>query len=253
MDGERTYRQFVIDEVAKAHPGDPIYCSDIAMAMEKSYELPHENACAAAAATLKTIIDAEVVPALRRYKRGIYYLTEETPFGEAGIRRGQLIADRYLLPDIGYETGAGLMLKMGLTTWVPNEWEFVTNKARSRRRVEDLGIAIRPPRCEKVTADNKGHLQTLDALDLLDRTPVDADDPYGVIAAHIVKARLDFEKLTELAEKHYGQNVLAKLAHVAGRLPRRRDEAARKTTPRGAPVRTKYSMLASDAFPTSCM
>ena len=60
-------------------------------------------------------MDGAVLPELRCYQKGIYYRTSVTPFGEVGINKEKLIADKYLLPNIGYETGFTVMHQLGLT------------------------------------------------------------------------------------------------------------------------------------------
>ena len=55
-----------------------------------------------------------------------------------------------------------------------------------------LGVTIRPPKAE-ITAENKSYLQTLDTLELLDKSPIDAEQPYSVIASRV----FDTSKLTK--------------------------------------------------------
>lgn len=72
------------------------------------------------------------------------------------------IADKYLLPDIGYETGLTVLHYMGLTSQMPRERVLATNAAKDCARMDKkLGIVIRPPKAP-VTAENKDYLQMLE-------------------------------------------------------------------------------------------
>ena len=63
--------------------------------------------------------------------------------------------------------------------------KFATNIAKYCTHLDKkLGVTIRPPK-EEITAKNKSYLQMLDALELLDKAPIDAEHPYSVIASHI--------------------------------------------------------------------
>lgn len=136
---------------------------------------------------VKRILDGRVMPDLRCYQKGVYYRTSVTPFGETGINKERLIADKYLLPDIGYETGLTILHRLGLTSQMPRERVLATNTAKDCMRTDrKLGVVIRPPKTF-VTAENKDYLQLLDALDLLEKAPVDEEHPYEVIAGYIQK------------------------------------------------------------------
>ena len=200
--------------------GEPIYTDRIADAMACNLNIPKANAAAAVAVAMKRLMDRKKIPELRRFQKGIYYRAAETPFGETGINKGKLIADRYLLPDKGYETGLGLLHHLGLATQMPAESLIATNSARDCiRHDEKLGVSICPPKTP-VTADNKAYLQILDAMDYLEKAPVDADEPYRILAKHINANQLDYEKLLHLADKYYNHKTILALAHTAGQKER---------------------------------
>ena len=63
--------------------------------------------------------------------------------------------------------------------------KFATNIAKYCTHLDKkLGVTIRPQKAE-ITAENKSYLQMFDALELLDKAPIDAEHPYSVIASHI--------------------------------------------------------------------
>lgn len=77
-----------------------------------------------------------------------------------------------------------------------------------------MGVVIRPPKAP-VTAENKDYLQMLDALDLLEKAPVDEEHPYEIIAEHIQRKGLQYKILLAIADRYYNHNTVLCLAHTA--------------------------------------
>lgn len=214
---KNTYVDFICGILKQVKVGIPIYTKQIALQIAGEYEITEPAAAAATAVAMKRIMDAQSLPDLRCYQKGIYYRTVCTPFGESAINKERLIADRYLLPDQGYETGLTVLHQMGLTSQLPRQRTLATNHAKNCvRSDEKLGVFIRPPKTP-VNAENKQYLQTLDVLNMLKRAPVDAEDPYEVIAVHIKAQGLKYDKLLALADQCYNQNTVIQLAHTASK------------------------------------
>lgn len=210
-----TYAEYIQNYLRQQSHGTPIYTDEIAEAIAVEYEIDKKKAAAAAAVAIKRIMDKGIQPDLRCYQKGIYYRTAVTPFGEIGISREKLIANKYLLPDKGYETGLGLLHHMGLTTQMPAEQLLATNTAKACVRYDSrLGVSICPPKTP-VTAENKAYLQTLDALDLLDKAPVDVQNPYSILFDHIRRNNLQYETLLYYADRYYNRKTILQLAHTA--------------------------------------
>ena len=211
----KTYVEFVYEELKKEQTGSPIYTGKIAANIEKTFNLEPKAAAAATAVAFKRILDGKVMPNLRIYQKGIYYRTVTTAFGETGINKEQLIADKYLLPDIGYETGPAILHRMGLTTQMPRERLLAANMAKNGMRFDKkLGVVVRPPKTE-VTAGNKIYLQILDVLDMMKHTPVDEEQSYLVVAKHILKRKLKYNVLLTLSDRYYNRRTVLQLAHTA--------------------------------------
>lgn len=211
-----TYTEYVQQYLEGQGIGTPIYTDDIANAMAKDYGIDKKKAAAATSVAIKRIIEKDKLEDLRCYQKGIYYRTVVTPFGEIGISREKLIANKYLIADNGYETGMRLLHHMGLTTQMPIEHLLATNVARDCVRYDSkLGVSICPPKT-RVNAENKAYLQTLDALDLMDKAPVDTKNPYAVLADHIRQNGLSYEKLLYYADRYYNRKTIIRLAHTAG-------------------------------------
>ena len=212
----KTYITFAREQLAAVPTGMPIYTAQIAKKIAAIYDLAEKEAAAATAVAVKRVLDGELLPELRCFQKGIYYRTAVTPFGETGINKEKLIADKYLLPDIGYETGLTTLHRMGLTSQMPRERVLATNVARDCMRTDKkLGVVIRPPKAP-VTAENKEYLQILDALDLLEKAPVDEEHPYEIIADYIQKKGLTYKGLLAFADRYYNHNTVLCLAHTAG-------------------------------------
>ena len=210
-----TYIDFVCEQLKTFQIGQPIYTRDISMTLALAYNLTPKEAVAATDGAFKQIIDSAMINDLRFYQKGIYYLTYLTPFGEVTINKECLIADKYLLPHIGYETGLMVLHQIGLTSQLPKERCFATNKATSRMQMDDnLGVLICPPKTT-INEHNKVYLQFLDVLDLMNKAPVDVEHPYILLAKYIQEKGLDYRFLLSLADKYYNQKTILQLAHIA--------------------------------------
>ena len=130
-----TYVDFTCDILKKEAVGTPIYTNHVAQQLGTAYQLEDKEAAAATAVAFKRIMDGAVLPELRCYQKGIYYRTTVTPFGEVGINKEQLIADKYLLPNIGYETGFTVMHQLGLTSQMPRQRILATMWRRSAQEL----------------------------------------------------------------------------------------------------------------------
>ena len=210
-----TYVEFVCKAIKKINVGIPIYTNQIAEHLGDAYQLNYKAAVAATSVAIKRILDGAIIPELRMYQKGIYYKTSVTPFGEVGINREQLIADKYLLPNKGYETGLAAMHSMGLTTQMPRKRILATNTAKEcMREDKKLDITIRPPKTT-VTEENKYYLQLLDVLEMMDKAPVDAEHPYEIIAKQVREKKLEYGILLAFANNFYNRNTVFQLANVA--------------------------------------
>jgi len=194
-----TYGQYIEQYITQQPLAAPIYTADISRILADAFQMKPDKASSATAVAMKRLMGRRTIPALRFYQNGIYYRTSVTPFGEMGIDKEQLIAHKYLNADQGYDTGAGLLYRMGLTTQLPNERLIATNAAQDCvRRDEKLNVSICPPKT-RITAENKAYLQMLDAMEQMERAPIDAEKPYRVLAEHIQHRKLQYGVLLALA------------------------------------------------------
>ncbi len=210
-----TYIDFVTEQIKHIEPGTPIYIADLAVLLAEKFDLKINKANAATSVAMKRILDRKYFPYLRFYKKGIYYFTIDTPFGEVGIDKEQLIQRKYLSHDTGYETEYTALYRLGLTTQVPAERVIVTNKTKEGLRMDkNLGVYTRCPKTE-ITKDNKNYLQVLDVLGLIDKAPIDAEEPYILLSNYLVSRNLRYDKLLALANRYYPQNAAIEIARIA--------------------------------------
>lgn len=210
-----TYIQFVCETIKNVNIGVPIYTRDIAKKMACNYYIQEDAAAYATSNAIKRIMDGNIEPQLRFYQKGIYYKAVVTPFGETSINTEQLIADKYMLPNIGYETGGSYIYQIGLTTQIPNIRTIATNIANSGSRIDrKLGVKIRPPKT-KITADNKDYLQILDALEIFNIAPIEEPQARRIMAQQIKEKKLQYDKLLAFANKYYNIKAILQLANVA--------------------------------------
>ncbi len=212
---EISYVDYICYLVKQSEIAKPIYSTRLSQKVAERFDLPVKKAALATAVALKRILDGKLLDDLRFYKKGIYYRTKVTLFGELGIDKDALITDKYLADDNGYESGLSLLHKWGLTTQIPNEKVIVTNGITSGTKKDKvLGIVAKSPKVA-VNKDNKRYLQVLDVLDILNKAPVDAEEPYQVIAELIDKLGLSYGRLLALAGKYYNDNTIKQLSKTA--------------------------------------
>jgi len=195
--------------------GEPILTTRLQSAVQKRFKLPPDRAAQATAIALKRLMDGGSVEGLRHYEKGIYFRTEMTPFGETRVDRNRVIALKYLEDDQGYEGGLSALNRIGLTTQMPNKRVIVTNKAKAGTRCDkSLDVTIRKP-ATRIMADNIRYLQLLDMLDCMERAPVDAERPLGILKSYAVKYGLRWERLLAYADRYYDERTLRRAVQLA--------------------------------------
>lgn len=210
------YTQYIRQEVIKYQPGLPIMTDDIINKLAQNFGLQREKARVTVNVCMDRLADNKDTN-LRRYQKGIYYITKVTAFGELGIDQTKLAYQKYLAKNNGYETGPALLNKIGLTTQMAREICIATNNA-AKRPVNDARLAIRiQPARTRVTGKNLKYLQFLDILELLDRAPVDAPEPKKVLLDFRKANNLDYGQLLAVAMRaKYNKRVIQHIAELAG-------------------------------------
>jgi len=154
-----------------------------------------------------------------RFKKGIYYKTKMTPFGNIPIDPLQIGINTYLRrqgKQIGYETGPSLCNQLGLSTLMPRYRYFATNIFRQRGNLidEKLGIVLRKPRM-LVNEQNYKYLQLLDLIENKEKISYDTTNPISILFSFIQRNHLDFGKLLGYAKKYYTARTVSHLVELA--------------------------------------
>lgn len=210
-----TQVEYLTDIIKTSQYGNPIYTKELAKNISEKFGLNSKKANTAAAVSLKRIIERNLIPDLRCYQKGIYYLSKPTPFGDTPIDSDLLIFNKYIADNSGYESGLGELHSLGLVTQMPKTRLIVSNAAYGCARTDKKNAVVIKPAKTVVTKENKAYLQLLDAIEIIDKAPVDVDNPYRRILTYIRTKKLDFVKLLSLAHKFYTKDVVLKLAKVA--------------------------------------
>ena len=210
-----TQIEFLTDIIKASQYGHPIYTKQLSASVAAKFGLEKKKADTATAVSMKRILERKLIPNLKYHQRGIYYLAKSTPFGDTPIDSNLLVFDRYLADDTGYESGLGELHVLGLTSQMPKRRLFVSNSAYGSTRIDKKNdIIIKPPRTT-VHKGNKAYLQILDAIDLVDKAFIDAENPCKIILFYIKASNMDFAKLLALANNYYSRDVVLKLANIA--------------------------------------
>jgi len=210
-----TYQQFLEKIIIQYEFGDAIFLDKILPLFMEEFNLAKNKARLALAVAFKRILDKKTVPELRRYEKGIYYRTCNSIFGgEIGIRKNKVIIGKYIDAGNGYETGAGIFHRLGLTTLMPNMRYVATNKVDRTKYDQKLGITLCAPKTQ-VTEDNVNYLRILDILHDLNNFPYDVENPFKVIKEHISAYKLSYETLLAYASEFYNKETVLNLGLVA--------------------------------------
>lgn len=210
-----TQIDFLIDTIKDFDFGDPIYTRVLSAKISIQFGLDQKKADTATAVSIKRVLERNLLPELRCYQKGIYYRAKKTPFGFTPINSDTLIFDKYIANDNGYESGLGEMHVLGLVSQMPRQRTVVSNAAYDCTRTDSkYDVVVRPPKTE-INSENKIYLQLLDAIEQIDKAPVDTDNPFRKIYRHIEDRKINYIKLLSYAHKYYGKDVVLKLGQIA--------------------------------------
>lgn len=206
------YGKYIVDYVNKIEYDKPIYTDFVAENVSKKYNIDIKKAKDITNVNLKRIFDKGNI---ERFQKGIYYKAKKTPFGKKSINPDIVALDKLLKKDnevIGYESGPGLLNKIGLTTQMPKNY-YVTTNIYKNKPLFAKNIVVKKPIIE-VKNDNYNYLQVLDIISDLDKFPVDAENPEQIIRDYIMMNNISNEKLILLARKYCSSKVLLKTIDI---------------------------------------
>lgn len=203
------YGEFIADAVQNLPFGSAIRTEDIAEQLAERLTLPYDQARKLTNVKLKRMADRGEI---ERFQKGMYFHVKETVFGKVTPDIDKMAMKTLTEQDgakIGYESGASLFNRLGLTTMIPRDIEITTNLYRTNLPERCHIKVLRPPTV--VTDQNWKYLQLIDAVSVLSNTHIDADHPEQLLAAHIKKQQLDGLTLILTACRYSPQKVVLRV------------------------------------------
>ena len=206
----------IIEEIQKIlldYPvGEPIFSKDIVKIISDTNDMPLSSVSKYVPVAFRRLMDKGIK--VKRFKKGIYYRYEDCPFGETGINKDKIIAEKYLHGSMGYETVPAVLHAMGFTTLMSNVPRVFVSNAAARRSFTDkkFNIKIIKPKT-LLSEENVRYFQFLDLVKLIDEIPIDNKHPETIFKKFAEINDLDLDKLITYANKHYEKNVLEAVVH----------------------------------------
>lgn len=154
---------------------------DVAGQLVNRLSIPYDKARAAVNVKLKRMADRGT---LKRLSKGVYCRVRQTVFGPIAPDIDQITLKSVTVKDgsrIGYESGAGLLNRLGLSTLLPRKIEVTTNQYRAKLP-EGCHIILTKP-AATITDDNWRYLQFIDAAVCLPDAHIDAEAPARLLNA----------------------------------------------------------------------
>ena len=196
-------KEYLVNEIRNTELRIPIFIQKIIRKAAEESGLSFYQAAKISLTALKEIQQKNLIPELRRHEKDIFYRTGEDGFGgELNIDRRKLLYEKYIAGDNGYVTGRLLLNSLGLTTWVANITEIVSNKTNKKIFSNNKTKVIMPP-FEKLTKENIPYFKLLDVLSLLDNSPIDCSNKYNIIEEKTDFNSLNKERLYLMDKKYY--------------------------------------------------
>lgn len=208
----RDYGEYITRIVAEFPDREIFGTEQIAQRVADAYMLPLQHAKAVTNNQLKRLTDAGHID---RIQKGIYYKAKHTVFGKVRPDLDGYAVQLLTMQGeqvIGYVTGAAFMNRIGLTTLIPREIEIVSNQYR-RVLPDGCHVAAKRPAVQ-VNAENYRYLQLLDAIEVLNESHIDAENPYELIRAAAEECNIEPLDLIYHARKHYPVKTLLRTVDI---------------------------------------
>jgi hypothetical protein len=186
-----------------------IQTEGIAEQLAGKFALPYDQAKALTNVKLKRMADKGEI---ERLQKGVYCHVKQTVFGKVTPNIDQVLLKTLTIQNgarIGYESGAFLFNKLGLTTLIPRDIEATTNRY-GIKLPEGCHIKVRKPPAV-VTDENWKYLQFIDMFDELPDAHTDAENPEQLLLQYVKRQQLDSLTLIFTARRYYSQKIVLPL------------------------------------------
>lgn len=178
-----------------------IQTEDVARHLAAQYAMPYDKARTATNVKLKRMADKGEI---ERLQKGVYCHVKQSVFGKVIPNIDEMMVKALTTRNggkIGYETGASLINRLGLTTLIPREIEIATNNFGAKLP-KVCHIKLKKP-VAAVTDENWRYLQFVDAIRELQDTHIDAEQPELILSQFAKRQQLDALKLIFTARRCY--------------------------------------------------
>ncbi len=203
------YGEHIADTVRNMPYESAIQTEDIAERLAVKFALPYDKAKTLTNVKLKRMADKGEI---ERLQKGVYCHVKQTVFGKVTPSIDEVVVKTLTVQNgtkIGYESGAFLFNKLGLTTLIPRDIEITTNRYGAKLP-ESCHIKVLKPSAV-VTDENWKYLQFIDMLSELSSVHIDAEKPEQLLVQYAQKQQLDGLTLIFTARKHYTSKILLPL------------------------------------------
>ena len=203
------YGEHIADTVRNMPYETAIQTEDIAEQLAEKFALPYDQARTLTNVKLKRMADKGEI---ERLQKGIYCHVKQTVFGRVMPNIDQVLLKTLMVQNgtkIGYESGASLLNKLGLTTLIPRDIEITTNRYNVKLP-EGCHIKLKKPPAV-VTDENWKYLQFIDMFDALPDAHTDVENPEQLLMQYAQKQQLDGLTLIFTARRHYTSKIILPL------------------------------------------
>ena len=206
------YGKHITSTVKNLPYGEIIRTDDIARLLADQFAIPYDKARTATNVKLKRMADKGEI---ERLQKGIYCHVKQSIFGKVTPNIDEIIVKDLTVRNgvkIGYQTGAALMNRLGLTTLLPREIEVATN-GYGLKLPDGCHIKLRKPE-ERVTDENWKYLQFIDVVRDLPDAHIDAQQPELILCQFVKRQQLDALQLIFTARRLYPAKTVLQLTDL---------------------------------------
>jgi len=186
-----------------------IQTEDIAEQLAEKFTLSNGQTKSLTNVKLKRMADkGEIV----RLQKGLYCHVKQTVFGKGMPNIDQVFLQTLMVQNgtkIGYESGASLLNRLGLSTLIPRNIEITTNRYKVKLP-ERCHIKLKKPTAV-VTDGNWKYLQFIDMFERLSYMHMDAKNPEKLMLQYANRQQIDNLTLIFTARKYYTQKIVLPL------------------------------------------
>ena len=200
----------ILEYLKKYNVNTPIYIDEVYLALNNELNIQRK-------VFNVYITRIEKRGIIKRFKRGVYYIPIETPFGMSKLNNRELVFNHYVMNSketLGFITGPTFLNKIGVTTQEPNLTYIASKAVKNNRR--DLKNKIFLRKAPSVlNKDNARYFQLLNALEDLDKYNVDVNDAYQHLNEYVKQSDLRFEDILKFAKYYKGNALYKKIGRIA--------------------------------------